>query len=229
MSVSVAPLLVVSGVLRNTVVHESAPPEWALAASKAGDGGAGGDGPHGPQGLSLPSVHVDGCQDAFVYILRPVRHVAFRACSRTHLVVAAAAGAVTVDLCEQCRVVTACQALRVTNCADLEAAVYVRSPPAVFGDCRAIRFAPHAAPFPLLAAHMRAAGLMPRTQASAPDAGCWDRAVDMSYRARASARASSSGGSGASSGSGAEVAPSASVSQVPPAKFSFMVVPTASD
>ena len=146
MSVSVAPLLVVSGVMRNTVVHEAAPPSWALQGSSSSASGSGsissdsasgsgtirvddgdgeGDGEGGSSGLSLPSVHVDGCQDAFVYVLRPVRHVAFRACSRTHLVVAAAAGAVTVDLCEQCRIVTACQALRVTNCADLEAAVYV--------------------------------------------------------------------------------------------------------
>lgn len=101
--------------------------------------------------------------------------------------------------------------------------MYVRSPPAVFGDSRAIRFAPHSAPFPLLAAHMRAAGLLPRASSAAKDAGCWDRAADMSYRARTAKAAAAASGTGAATSAASQ----GSVSLVPPAQFNYMVVPSA--
>ena len=185
---------------------------------------------------SLRDLTVEGCADAFIYILRPFRHAAVRACSNTTVVVGAAAGILTVDLCEGCHVIGAARQVRIGNSVATTASVYSVRPPLVYGDCRDVRIGPHCAPFRGMQATLRGAGLLEAGHAKTPDSGMWAKFAVLG-RPEAGAPPSATGGAagGAAPAAGAPTAAGgpdeakAAVTNparaVTPAEFSLMVVP----
>jgi hypothetical protein len=193
---------------KGTVIHAESPDETDLTATAPAST------------APLRDLLVEGCSDAFIYVMRPFRHAAVRACSNTTVVIGAASGVLTVDLCEGCHVIAAASQVRVGNSVRSTMSVYCASPPVVFGDSRDVRFSPHCAPFRGMSNCLAAARLIPSGSRSAPSSGKWSQFVCLGF-SKPPASTTTSGG--VADYSDDAVYPAKVLS---PELFSFLVVPS---
>jgi len=142
--------IVISGVSRTTVVRTS-------HLVPAGDGKVAEEGPVDVQGL--PSVRIDSCSETYVYIVAPVAYATVLGCHSCTIVLGAVAGGVSVEHCEEVKIVSACSRLRVSNSVDCDFHTYTPSHPIISGDCRGLRLAPHNAHYARLTGHMSLAAV----------------------------------------------------------------------
>lgn len=142
--------IVISGVSRTTVLRTS-----HLAA--AGDGKVAEEGPLNVH--ALPSVRIDSCSETYIYIVAPMAYATVLGCHSCTIVLGAVAGGVSVEHCEEVKVVSACSRLRISNSVDCDLHTYTPTHPIISGDCRGLRLAPHNAHYPRLLSHMSLAGV----------------------------------------------------------------------
>lgn len=200
---SSAPLGVIH-VRKGTVIHADVHSDGASSSSSSSSSsaavasGSGSDDDDDDARCSgLRDLVVEGCVDAFVYVLRPFRHASVRACSSTTVVVGAVAGVLTIDLCEGCHVIAATRQLRIGSSVGTTASVFCLRPPLVFGDCREVRVGPHCAPYRGMRRHLRTARLLPRAAAEAASSGQW-----AAFRVLGPAPPAAAGGGAAAAGAG---------------------------
>ncbi len=109
--------------------------------------------------LPLMDLYVNYCSKSYIYVLAPVKHATIFGCTDCTIVIGATAGLVRVVDCERIQLVSTARRLLVNNCIECVFPCFAAYAPILSGDNRSCMFAPHNAPYPSLAAHMRMAGL----------------------------------------------------------------------
>ena len=186
--------IIVSSVHKSTVFKTAAPRAHALSVPP---GGADS------QLSVLPDATVEHCNDAFIYLLCPLRSVSIVASHNCTVVVGATAGVLSVEVCNGVRVVAASALVRIVNCVDSLFQLHTPHAPVIAGDCRGITLSPHCAQYNGLRHHVAAAGLTaPSTAASGPGAGAGaGHSHGAGRRAGSGAGAAAPGGAGAGASS----------------------------
>lgn len=144
--------LVFSGAHKTTIIRTPGHADVHAAAGAVDARGGGG-------ARELGDLRIDGCSDAYIYVLLPVRHVSIIGCTACVIVVGAVAGGLHVELCENVRVIATARRLRVSNSMECTFGVYTPSRPIVQGDCRGLALSPHCAQYAGMRAHLREARL----------------------------------------------------------------------
>ncbi len=127
--------LVLSSLHKDTIIHE------------------GGESPGGPQG----DCRISYCSDSYIYILKPSRIVYILGCMNCTIVLGPTMKSVTLDLCENVKLVSFCRKLVVINSVDCTLYVHTPYSPLLLGDFRGLVFAPHNCNYSLLEEHIRKA------------------------------------------------------------------------
>jgi hypothetical protein len=104
-------------------------------------------------------LKINFCQNAYIYVLAPVRFATLLGCSNCTVVVGAVRKCITVEHCEGVKVVCAARRVRLCNSVDCDTFAYTPEQPLILGDCRGLRIAPYNAHYPDLEAHVVEAGL----------------------------------------------------------------------
>lgn len=164
---------------------------------------------------SMRNVRIEDCQDAVLYFLAPMTHVAITGCMDCTIVLGAVGGVLKLELCERVNMVAAAQRTSIVTCRDSTLCLAAAHRPLVLGDCRHVQLAPYNSHYDRLEAHLRVAGISP-TQ------NHWDEPINMT---RKPTTAEGSPSTTNSRGAGSEVPDKLAVSLLPPEKFMPFMVP----
>lgn len=129
----------------------------------------------------VPDVVVSLCDRSSIYILSPVSVVSVIGCSRSTIVIGAAAKTVVVEKCQNVNFIGCTRHMHISNCLDSKFYIHTLTRPQLVGDNRGVGLAPYNAGYPDLLHHLKLAGLPSRTPDSSK-LNLWDQPIESDSR-----------------------------------------------
>eukprot|EP00659_Diplonema_papillatum_P023321 gene23321-35711_t len=114
-----------------------------------------------PLGANVQQVQIYACHHANIYLLTPLPNVTIFGCTHCNIILGPTSGIVSIEACEQVRVVAPTRGLRLLDAIECRAYVCVNTPPMVLMGCRSTELAPYNTNYPALESHLKQAGVNP--------------------------------------------------------------------
>lgn len=129
----------------------------------------------------VPDAVVTLCDKSIIYILSPVGVVSILGCSRSTIVIGAAAKTVVVEKCQNVTIICCTRHICISNCLDSKFYIHTLTRPHLVGDNRGVGLAPYNAGYPDLLHHLKLAGLPSRASASST-VNLWNQPMEPTAR-----------------------------------------------
>lgn len=146
----------------------------------------------GAADVSADSFTIQDCSEAHVYVLAPVKLARIVNCSDCNICLGAVSTLLRIERCERLQLTAAAGQVVVLSCHSCCLHLGTHRQPAILGDCRFVKLAPHNMRYETLNQHLAAAGIAVGKQS------LWD--VPLILSAGSSGHSSSGGGANSSCG-----------------------------